>query len=408
MNVDLIRLYRDILDAQGIQFLLLSASAKQIESIDYGFRNKMFQDYDYKKYLHDIIHRADDSHTLFFRDDFQLNYCFFEFPEILQDEYQARYAIIGPVIFHPITNSELDNVIQEHQLPASLKIEVLEFYNRISTLPSHDFWISLLMPLLRPLFGNDNNYNYVDLADTFKQEQYKNDIRDLHKDNSPSFDAIADRYAIEDQIIHAVAQGNVNDALDRYHRFRQFNLSARTPDRLRNQKNWLIILNTNLRKAARMAEVHPFYIDELSREYAIKIESTNSISQLQNMSITMLRKYAMLAHNYSTREYSSLIKKCIEYIRFHYQEPLSLEILAKHCAVTPSYLSIQFRRETGNTVTEYIHKIRIQHAILLLNSTQSSIQEIASQCGFPDSNYFTRTFKKAKGITPNAYRKSIK
>jgi AraC-like DNA-binding protein len=81
--------------------------------------------------------------------------------------------------------------------------------------------------------------------------------------------------------------------------------------------------------------------------------------------------------------------------------------LASYLAITPSYLSVQFKKETSQTITDYIQNVRLEHAILLLNSTSDSIQEIASLCGFPDSNYFTRVFKKKKGLTPKEYRKHI-
>jgi YesN/AraC family two-component response regulator len=115
----------------------------------------------------------------------------------------------------------------------------------------------------------------------------------------------------------------------------------------------------------------------------------------------------MLVHNYTTKDYSPVIKSCIEKIRFEYNENITLDSLASYVAVTPNYLSLQFHKETGQTITSYIQNERLEHAILLLNSTNDSIQEIAALCGFPDPNYFTRVFKKKKGITPKEYRKNI-
>lgn len=408
MTTDLIHLYEDILASQGIQFLLFSdTNLDMITNADYGFRGKIYENYNYQLFFHDILKNTGTSPLFFFRDDFQLNYCFFELPELIREEYHADYALIGPVIFKYITNSGLEQILHEHHFPVTLSKDFMEFFNRIPTLPSHDFWISLLMPLLKPLFGSSSDYHFTDISDSLNHNGFDNTLQLEPSSSEISFDAIADRYRAENQMLQAVADGNKDEAVKLYHKFRQFNLSDRTPDMLRNLKNWLIILNTNLRKTMETAQVHPYYIDKLSREFAIKIESTNSMVQLENLNVTMLRRYSMLAHNYSTKEYSPLIKKCIEQIRFFYQESISLETLSAKCAVTPSYLSVQFHKETGSTVTEYIHTVRLSHAILLLNSTQLSIQEIASQCGFPDPNYFTRTFKKHKGLTPNAYRKSI-
>ncbi len=81
--------------------------------------------------------------------------------------------------------------------------------------------------------------------------------------------------------------------------------------------------------------------------------------------------------------------------------------LAEEFSVSPSYLSGLFRKEVGVTLTDYIHKVRIDHSLILLNTSAFSIQEIAEQVGFLDVNYFTRTFKKYHGISPKKYRDSI-
>ena len=65
------------------------------------------------------------------------------------------------------------------------------------------------------------------------------------------------------------------------------------------------------------------------------------------------------------------------------------------------------KKETGSTLTEYVNRKRVEHAIFLLNSTNLQIQEIAAACGIPDVNYFTKIFKKQVGNTPKEYREKI-
>ncbi|MCR5009061.1 MAG: AraC family transcriptional regulator [Oribacterium sp.] len=407
MTVDLISIYKEILSAQGIRFQLLQKSGNDLEKTDYGFRKRLFKDYDYNDYFGMLLRNSKEIKLYFYRDDFLLNYCFFEFPEELKEQYEAEYALIGPVIFGLVQESDISRIMKEHNLPVALTKDFSEFYNRVPTLPTHDFWVSLITPLIKTLFGNYNDYRFIDLYSVMNSTEQDAAI-DLNAfDNSTSFEAIADRYDAEDRVLDAVAMGNVNDAIAYYRLFRQFNIAPRTPNEVRNHKNWMIILNTKLRVAVRRAKVHPYYIDELSRSFAISIENTNNTIQLQNLATTMLRKYAMLVSNHSTRDYSALIAKCTDQINLRYQEKLSLETLADFCNVTPGYLSAQFRKETGMTLTDYIHSVRIRRATLLLNSTDNTIQEIAEQCGFTDSNYFTRVFKKQKGISPVEYRKKI-
>lgn len=107
------------------------------------------------------------------------------------------------------------------------------------------------------------------------------------------------------------------------------------------------------------------------------------------------------------KNYSLLIQKAITRIDSDLTADLSLKSIAKLLNVNPSYLSNQFKKETGNTLTDYVNKKKVEHAILLLNSTPLQVQTIAQHCGIPDVNYFTKLFKKYIQKTPKEYRDSI-
>ncbi len=94
-----------------------------------------------------------------------------------------------------------------------------------------------------------------------------------------------------------------------------------------------------------------------------------------------------------------------KYIREHYNENLSLAHLSREFAMTPSYLSRIFKKSTGISLNEYINIVRITEAEKLLKNPDISITEVAFECGFNDSNYFSSVFKKAKGITPKKFSK---
>ncbi|MDF2513281.1 MAG: AraC family transcriptional regulator, partial [Herbinix sp.] len=86
---------------------------------------------------------------------------------------------------------------------------------------------------------------------------------------------------------------------------------------------------------------------------------------------------------------------------------LSLNAISEELNVNASYLSNLFKKEIGSTLTEYVNRKRVEHGILLLNSTKLQIQTIAQYCGIPDLNYFTKIFKKNIGKTPREYRTDI-
>lgn len=174
-----------------------------------------------------------------------------------------------------------------------------------------------------------------------------------------------------------------------------------------NTKNMLIIFNTLCRKAVERGNVHPVYIDDLSTRLGILINDARTPGELEQIESDMIHKYCLLVRNYSMKNYSQITQRCITYIDFHYAETLSLSFFADMCHVTKSYLSTLFRKETGTTITDYIHNVRIRHALVLLNSTALPVHAIAASCGYPDINYFIKIFKRLNGTSPKQYRSQM-
>ena len=98
------------------------------------------------------------------------------------------------------------------------------------------------------------------------------------------------------------------------------------------------------------------------------------------------------------------IRQAADYIGRHYAEALSLEEVAEHIHLNASYLSALFKKATNANFRDYLNKVRIAEAQRLLVNTDSTIVDIAANCGFNDQSYFTKVFKKATGMTPRQYR----
>jgi AraC family L-rhamnose operon transcriptional activator RhaR/AraC family L-rhamnose operon regulatory protein RhaS len=93
-------------------------------------------------------------------------------------------------------------------------------------------------------------------------------------------------------------------------------------------------------------------------------------------------------------------------MELHYAEKLSLRDLARHAHLSPNHFIRMFRQYYGMTPARYVNDLRIDRARELLRGTERSVTDIALSCGFGDSNYFARAFRKVEGLTPRAYRKS--
>ena len=99
-------------------------------------------------------------------------------------------------------------------------------------------------------------------------------------------------------------------------------------------------------------------------------------------------------------------KNIKQYIYAHLAEKITLSDIAESCHLVERYICTLFKKHSGRTLTEYITKERVKLAKRLIVTSDLSLFEIASACGFSDYNYFSRSFKKIVGMTATAYKKT--
>lgn len=213
-----------------------------------------------------------------------------------------------------------------------------------------------------------------------------------------------ERYAFENELMEIVAKGLTSRAESFLSSISRLNYQPRVPDPLRNMKNYCIICNTRLRKAAQQGGVHPLYLDEISSRFARTIETSPTVEKCSVLVGEMLRAYCRLVRTHASKQYSATIQKVLTYIDANLSGDLSLMTLSKLMQVTPSYLSTLFHRETGMTLANHITAQRMRTALHLLSSTHLQVQNIAQLSGYSDPNYFGKSFKRFYGLTPQQYR----
>ncbi|MFA7186342.1 MAG: helix-turn-helix domain-containing protein [Victivallales bacterium] len=119
----------------------------------------------------------------------------------------------------------------------------------------------------------------------------------------------------------------------------------------------------------------------------------------------------MIARWYSGQK-SPQSKKLLEFaslmnfISRNLEKDLSVDMLSAKANMSVSTLNRTFRKAFGHSPMEYVIRKRIARACELLSSSNMSVSEIASASGFADSNFFSRQFRKVKGVSPREFRKS--
>ena len=107
----------------------------------------------------------------------------------------------------------------------------------------------------------------------------------------------------------------------------------------------------------------------------------------------------------SSQESTEKLEQVRDYLDVHFAEKISLDSLAEEFYISKFYLAREFKKYYGVTIGDYLRTRRVTHAKELLRFTDKPIDEIAGLCGIPDSNYFSKMFRKSEGYSASEYRK---
>ncbi len=111
---------------------------------------------------------------------------------------------------------------------------------------------------------------------------------------------------------------------------------------------------------------------------------------------------------FSDLSISTDIEEALRYIAQNFAMMITLEEVAEHINLSPTYLSKKFKKVTGLTFKEYVNYIRIRQACQMLITTDDNITKIAVNCGFNSSNYFKDCFRRIIGVSPRTFRSQSK
>lgn len=133
-------------------------------------------------------------------------------------------------------------------------------------------------------------------------------------------------------------------------------------------------------------------------ELAVKAAVYNAI-------VLLLRNH--VARSFNKKEYDVQIanmkrfQSVFHYIGDNLGQEIELNKLAEIACLSTGHFCRVFKRLTGKSAIAYINQLRVEKAALLLEQGEASIKEIAFATGFCDTNYFSRVFRKYKGLAPN-------
>lgn len=149
------------------------------------------------------------------------------------------------------------------------------------------------------------------------------------------------------------------------------------------------------------------FIEELKPvERLLKCRNINEMKEEMNNILIIFCEYVNQRQNTNSRKVEGdFLKNILEFVNNNYINPnMSSSIIADELNLHPVYLSKIFKEQYGESLLDYINKVRIQKAKPILKENCCNLEEIAIKVGFTNTHTFIRLFKKYEGITPGKYK----
>ena len=178
-----------------------------------------------------------------------------------------------------------------------------------------------------------------------------------------------------------------------------------TKDPVRHARVSTIVFCSIVCRAAIEGGLSPEEAYSLGDAYIQSALDAHTIDELSTICISMYDDFVRRVHRIRENpKYSEPIQRCCNYIEMNLDRNIQAQELADLVGYSVTYFTRRFREETGFGISDYVKAARIERAKILLETSDSSVQEISDRLGFTTRNYFTRCFREVTGKTPMEYR----
>ena len=387
-----------------IQITTVTPGQEREQTVDFGLRAFLGLEERYDSLFRDTMVHGQQNTIYRLTDEFRCSYLFL----ILPDTPRHTALIAGPYVTFELGRENFLSEVDRLGIPPWLYKRVENYYANLPVIPDSSVLLNVLTAFGETIW---DEFRIVDLD--YEQTLPPVQSYPLPKENARQqllmdMQIMQARYDSENELLRIVSRGQVLRAERLLKGFISASFTQRAADPVRNIKNYCVICNTLMRKAAEQGGVHPVYLDETSSDFAKRIENIAAVEAANDLFADMVLSYCRLVRKYTARHYSPQVERTVLLIETDLSQDLSLRSLSEQLNISAGYLSSLFHKETGKTVTEYVSEKRAEYAASLLRESSLQVQTVAQYCGVPDVNYFSKLFKRCYGVTPREYRRQHK
>lgn len=310
--------------------------------------------------------------------------------------------IIGPFTTSSLTDTIIRNRVQAYTKDSGLQVflsHYLELLPYFSLGDVRDFLIHLNF-----LFNGNPECPYSeDLYLQVSKNKFLLTQEKLNEYDCRVFQPNYYTYRYEEQILALVQNGNTEELRESLAELSNSVIPNNAESPLRSEKNYTIIILEKLSSLAIQSGCDIADVYRIRNFYIRLIEEKKKLIDVLYVRDCAIIHFTELMHHFVNKDFSPLVKSVRQHIGLNLYTVLKVSDISKSFFVSETTLSSRFKKETGLSVIEYIHKRKISEAKLLLRAGLSP-SEVATTLCYYDYAHFSHTFKKITGVTPKAFQ----
>lgn len=211
-------------------------------------------------------------------------------------------------------------------------------------------------------------------------------------------------FFLEQELSGAIMRGDRSRALRALEEINSLERARVADNPLRSLKNSLIGSCALCSRAAISGGVTADAAFTLADEFIREIENKHDTKSLTALEEEMVVRFSAQVAAMHDNQVSRIVRAAMHYIDDHLTDKLRVSDIARQVYFHPDYLSARFKQETGESISRYIQRRRVQEACRFLRYSAYPIAQIAGYFQFSSQSAFTKVFKQHQGITPRQYR----
>lgn len=328
----------------------------------------------------------------------------------LSDQFELKRMQLFPLIQQTMNLSHMGYTVDFNYLDIAIIFNYLDSLNSITSI-CEELKDQINDNIgLQAIIGIGNEvHSIADITNSFKEAQkvirYSEDYSDsgviMYSDislNSNNNVTMLDISAVIDDL----EIGNVKGALSRLTNWIENSSGSCS---LSSVKNNLLSEFKNLSNTIDAMGISPE-----TKELANTIETINHAKNFEDIKTSVSDYFRILNDLINAKKdnrNSKIVNKVQDFICANYMQNISLNDIAENMYLSVPYLCKIYKDSTGNTINDYLMKIRVQYAKKLLSDPSLKIAQISKQVGYENTQSFIRMFKNATNYTPSEYRKIL-